>query len=110
MQIVCQKYKFTPLQRLCNAQKKAKYLSLRTGKAGQEEEEEEEEEREEREERNKRNDERGGAYAGSRAKKGQKQMGYGVWGMKCKCECRWAGADWMSKLSKSAKPQYFIQG
>ena len=76
MQIVCQKYKFTPLQRLCNAQKKAKYLSLRTGKAGQEEEEEEE-----REERNKRNDERGGAYAGSRAKKGQKQMGYGVWGM-----------------------------
>ena len=49
--------------------------------------------------------------------KGQKQMGYGVWGMgygvwgmKCKCECRWAGADWMSKLSKSAKPQYFIQG
>ena len=44
MQIVCQKYKFTPLQRLCNAQKKAKYLSLRTGKAGQEEEEEEEEE------------------------------------------------------------------
>ena len=77
MQIVCQKHKFTPLQRLCNAQKKAKYLSLCTGKAGQEEEEE----REEREERNKRNDERGGAYAGGRAKKGQKQMGYGVWGM-----------------------------
>ena len=44
MQIVCQKHKFTPLQRLCNAQKKAKYLSLCTGKAGQEEEEEEEEE------------------------------------------------------------------
>ena len=42
MQIVCQKHKFTPLQRLCNAQKKAKYLSLCTGKAGQEEEEEEE--------------------------------------------------------------------
>ena len=38
---------------------------------------------------------------------GQKQMGYGVWGMKCKGECRWAGADW---ISKSAKPQYFIQG
>ena len=44
MQILCQKHKFVPLQRLCNAQKKAKYLSLRTGRAGQEEEEEEEEE------------------------------------------------------------------
>ena len=82
MQIVCQKYKFTPLQRLCNAQKKAKYLSLRTGKAGQEEEEEEEEEeeREEREERNKRNDERGGAYAGGRAKD-ERAEADGVWGM-----------------------------
>ena len=74
MQIVCQKHKFTPLQRLCNAQKKAKYLSLCTGKAGQEEEEEEEEER------NKRNDERVGAYAGGGAKD-ERAEADGVWGM-----------------------------
>lgn len=70
MQIVCQKHKFTPLQRLCNAQKKAKYLSLCTGKAGQEEEEE----------RNKRNDERVGAYAGGGAKD-ERAEADGVWGM-----------------------------
>ena len=61
MQIVCQKHKFVPLQRLCNAQKKAKYLSLRTGRAGQEEEEEEEEKRrEEKRREEKRREERRG--------------------------------------------------